>query len=403
LGPSADLRLSSVLFVGYVITAIPGVDWLDVGELTASAWDLGVSHPPGQPLPTLLWRMAMLLPIGNIAFRATVVSCACAAAICVPLWSAATVLGRRLPASLLPVFPACVCVVGLLGVAPWAQAVRPEVYAPQLLLAVAVLAASFACAAGDEHVQARAAVWIVALLGLSGATHPLLAMGLAPAAVAGLAFCGWAVLKRTAGPMALAAVAVCGLHLYLPLRSAARPALAWGMPHTFDGFVSVLTGKAFAHNFSAADGGNFTHNVGVVIDVLRVDLGPAVVLLAVVGLVLIAPMRRLGAILMLAIVGNIATVLLQNKVFASNPDLHGYLALTAVVLAVAAVFAVFRGLGWLAERGWESQAVRGAWAALVVLALLGVLAGLVADRSSNRLAEAHGRALIDGLPPGSLK
>ena len=402
MGPTADARVPSVLFLGFLVTAVPGVDWLDVGELTASAWDLGVSHPPGQPLPTLLWRLAMLLPLGSVVYRASIVSCVCAAAVCLPLWSIAVLLGRRLPECLRPIFPWCVCVAALLGVAAWAQAVRPEVYAPQLLIAVAVVAASLTCATGEHPARVRASIVVVALLGLSGATHSLLAVGLIPAAFTGLVCCGRAALKEAAPRIGLAAVVVTGLHLYLPLRSAARPELAWGMPHTPDGFWGVITGRAFTHNFSPTDGEMVSHNLGVVGEVLISDLGPMVLALAVTGVVLIFATRSVGAILALAITGNLSTVLAQNKVFAANPDLLGYLALASVLLALVAVFALFHGLGWLATRGWERPAVLGAWLFVVALGLNGVFAGITVDRSRNRLAENHGRALLDGLPPGAV-
>jgi len=402
LGSAVDPRVPSALFLGYLVTTIPGVDWLDVGELTSSAWDLGVSHPPGQPLPTLLWRLAMLCPVGSIVYRASVISCICAAAASVPLWFVAELVGRRLPDRLQPLFPPCVCVAALLGVAAWAQAVRPEVYAPQLLLALSVVAAALVCTTGDPPSRGRAAIAVVAFTGLSGATHPLLGVGLLPAAIVGLGYCGRAVLIRASWGLGLAAAATLGLHLYLPLRSAARPELAWGMPHSVEGLTAVLSGRAFAHNFTPADGSLFADNLAIVGKVLGDDLGPGVLALAVVGLALLAGSRRFGVVLALAVAGNLATVLMQNKVFASNPDLHGYLALTTVLLALAAVFAMFRALGWLAARGRERQAALGAWACAVVLAVGALAAGSKVDRSRNHLAENHGRALFDGLSSGSI-
>ncbi len=396
--------LATGLFAVYTLTAAPTVDWLDVGELVAASWDLGVSHPPGQPLPALLWRAAMMLPLGGIAFRATLVSALCVALTAWPLlWLARRIAGE-LPAQFHIPFELSVCLAALLGLAVWPQAVRAEVYAPQLLLGIGVVAAAAACASEDVGRRKRAVVVMVALLGLSGATHPLLAVGLVPAACVGLARAGRGALTRALLPAAGVGAAVMGLYGYLPLRSLARPELAWGMPHTPSNFLAVLSGKAFAHNFSPADSNLFVDNVVVVSGVLARDVGPALLILAVVGGASLLVTRRLvpAAVIGLAVAGNLATVLLQNKVFASNPDLHGYLALTAVLLALLAVVAVFAGLRLLAGRIGAPRAGLAAYGVVGVLAINGALVGVQADRSGSWLAEALMRSHVDDLPPGAV-
>ncbi len=63
-----------------MITAAPGLYWLDSGELTAAGYQLGTAHPPGYPLHTLLCKLATLVPLGSIAFRVVLLSAAAAAA-----------------------------------------------------------------------------------------------------------------------------------------------------------------------------------------------------------------------------------------------------------------------------------------------------------------------------------
>jgi len=396
--------LGPALFTAYVVTAAPSVDWLDVGELVASSWDLGVSHPPGQPLPTLLWRAAMLVPLGGIAFRSTMVSAFCAALTALPL----LMLARRLASTLSPhlhaPFQASVCVAALLGLATWPQAVRAEVYAPQLMLGVGVVAAAVACSAGDTERRTRSVVLLVALVGLSGATHPLLAVGLVPVAVAGLLRVGRAALMRALVPSSISAVAVMGLYAYLPIRSMARPELAWGMPHTPASFLAVLTGRSFAHNFSPSDGSMFLHNLTVVAGLMFEDLGPAVVLLAAAGVACLwVPRRRWVVwVLGLAVVGNLATVLFQNKVFASNPDLHGYLALSTVLIAAVAVFAIFAFVDKLSHRIGMNRAVVAGYGVVGVVTCNAILVGVQVDRSRNWLAEELMRSHVDDLPTGAV-
>ncbi len=393
-----------MVFVITVLLAAPSVGWLDGGELVAAAWDLGVSHPPGQPLPTLLWRLAMGVPLGNIAYRATLVSAACAALACLPLIQLARALAGELQAPLPRVLPWLAALPAALGVATLAQAVRAEVYAIQLLLALAVLAAAVRCWTGEGGARARTLVAMVVLLGLSGATHPLLAVGLVPAALVGAV---GALRGMNGGAWALTgagAVAALGLQLYLPLRSAARPDLAWGMPHTPAGFWAVISGRAFAQNFSPSDEGMVGHNLAVVGQVLASDSGLALGLLAAVGVVGLLAVRRLAGvgILALAVAGNLATVLFQNKVFASNPDLHGYLCLTTTLVALLAAVALLRALdhlvrsGRLGRPGWLGWAVTGA---LVVAQAPSLWQ---ANQAGNYEPERLARAQRDGLPPGAV-
>uniref|UniRef100_A0A670HVK7 Transmembrane protein 260 n=1 Tax=Podarcis muralis TaxID=64176 RepID=A0A670HVK7_PODMU len=57
----------AALYVAALPLAVPGGD---SGELITAAYELGVAHPPGYPLFTLLAKLAIeLLPFGSVAFR----------------------------------------------------------------------------------------------------------------------------------------------------------------------------------------------------------------------------------------------------------------------------------------------------------------------------------------------
>ena len=398
------VALVTALWSIFVLTAAPSVGWLDAGELVAGAWDLGVSHPPGQPLPTLLWRLVMLLPIGSIAYRATVLSCLFAAGCVWPLWLLLRPLVDGLQRPLrLPVVGMAV-VASLLGFAPWTQAVRSELYALQLFLALSVLAYLAEVLRTQTGSQARALVMMTALFGLSCATHPLLAAGLLPAVVLGL------IGARRRGRLVglpwggVALVLAASLYLYLPLRSLASPELAWGLPHSLSGFVDVITGRAFTHNFAGDDGGTWLANLGLLGGVLIRDVSPALCLLAPLGLIAvwIAGSRMLAAVAAVAVVGNLATVAFQNKVFTTNPDLHGYLALSIVLLALMGVCGVALAFGLLARRARLTVSLGAAWASVGVLLLAALAVGMQVNLAPNWLPEMAARARIDALPPGTV-
>src|SRR5688572_14114962 len=67
----------------YGLTMARTITWrnggADGGELAAAAWVGGVAHPPGYPLYLTLVRVFQLVPVGDVAFRATLFSVLCAA------------------------------------------------------------------------------------------------------------------------------------------------------------------------------------------------------------------------------------------------------------------------------------------------------------------------------------
>src|SRR5688572_14256891 len=70
----------------YVLTLTDTVSGGDSGELISVAYHVGVAHPPGYPLYTLLAKLTTLLvPLGGIAWRVSVFSALCDAAAAVVL------------------------------------------------------------------------------------------------------------------------------------------------------------------------------------------------------------------------------------------------------------------------------------------------------------------------------
>src|ERR1700758_425325 len=61
----------------YFLTAARDFVVGDSPELTIAAVTLGVAHPPGYPLFTMLGHLFSLLPIGSIPFRVNLLSVVC--------------------------------------------------------------------------------------------------------------------------------------------------------------------------------------------------------------------------------------------------------------------------------------------------------------------------------------
>ena len=68
--------LFGVALLVYVLTLCPTVYWEDAGELVTVSHVLGIAHPPGHPLYSILGHLFTLLPWGTVA-------AACICALCV--------------------------------------------------------------------------------------------------------------------------------------------------------------------------------------------------------------------------------------------------------------------------------------------------------------------------------
>src|ERR1051326_5197705 len=61
-------------FLPLSIFTLPSNDWLDSTELSLSAISIGIGHPPGQIPFTILGHLFTYLPLGNLAYRTSLLS-----------------------------------------------------------------------------------------------------------------------------------------------------------------------------------------------------------------------------------------------------------------------------------------------------------------------------------------
>src|SRR5579864_6060332 len=58
--------VGAVAFVAYLFTLAPSVDFIDSGELATDCYTLGICHPTGYPLFTLIGWVFSHLPIASL-------------------------------------------------------------------------------------------------------------------------------------------------------------------------------------------------------------------------------------------------------------------------------------------------------------------------------------------------
>ncbi|XP_069807229.1 protein O-mannosyl-transferase TMEM260 [Dendropsophus ebraccatus] len=73
---SGSFVVFTCVFAVYIKTLHPSIPGGDSGELITAAYELGVAHPPGYPLFTLLAKLAIVLvPIDSVAYRVNLLCC----------------------------------------------------------------------------------------------------------------------------------------------------------------------------------------------------------------------------------------------------------------------------------------------------------------------------------------
>jgi len=229
----------------YCLTLAPTITWehdgVDSGDLVTAAYTLGVAHPPGYPLFILLAKLFTLLPLGEVAYRVNLMSAVLAAAAASAVYFVILLLRPRdirAPSTLI-IAAASALLLGLSRTF-WAQAIIAEVYSLNaLLVALLILFVTL-----YSRTRERKWLWATGLalgLGLSNHFSVLLFV---PGAL-------FLILKsrhpQPATYLGAVAFFLLGLspYLYLPLRSAQHPPLAWGAPHTWSGFCWTVSARIY--------------------------------------------------------------------------------------------------------------------------------------------------------------
>lgn len=253
------LALSFVLpFIIYILTLAPDVYFTDSGELASVATTLGIAHPTGYPLFTLVgYLWSNLLPwsaIYNLNLMAAFFTAGSALFLYLNVLNICNnfrfvkKVGRvtnALDNHLLSLF---ITLGYSFALTTWQQATSVEVYSLQLFIVnvflFIVLKAYYSEAKSDKYLILSGLI-----LGLGFANH-LTSFMLIPAGL--IIFFAKTKKYDSKAKYKLLAIVVAStllgvmLYLYLPLRSAQSPVFNWGEVHrSFDKFMYHVTGAQY--------------------------------------------------------------------------------------------------------------------------------------------------------------
>lgn len=383
---------TAVTFAVYVATALRGVSFGDWAEMQQVPARLEVPHETGFPLYVLLTKLFTLIPVGSVAFRATLLSATAAAGSIGMLVLIAGRLGVR------PVI-ALAAGIALAGTATlWEEATFSEMNTLHLLLCAVLVHRALVWRAERRDRDLRLGAF---LSGLALSNH-LLALSVVPIVILFvLAEDRLAVLRRPRMLLELVLLFAAGLSFYLFIVVRAvtgRPELYAGL-RTVDGFFSFVSGAQFRVDMKFGTGESLAKAWRALPDLVAgIERGANVAfsLVPIAGAAILVHRDRWAGWLMVALV--VANIYMF---VGYRGDLPHYLLLTWLILALWLAVAAEAAVGWLQARlgpGLEEFEF-----GLVAVAAIFVVSNWAAhDQSGNRLGEEFTREVLDRLPPNAV-
>jgi hypothetical protein len=239
-------------FAVYLLTMMPDLGFTDSGELAAAAHVLGIAHPTGYPLYTIIAHVWSLISPFSTVYDLNLLA-GIFTALSVGIFS--LILNEILEifegdSTHKAIISTCIALMFGFGSTVWSQGTALEVYSLQLFLMMLIIH-YFVKAMKHGGLSSYLLVWSF-LIGLSFTNHGTTIL-LAPAMILGY-FANWkqdrfAFSKDSfRGLLPLIPWFLLGLcvWVFLPLRSAQYPIVNWGEVHrNWDAFAYHAFGKQY--------------------------------------------------------------------------------------------------------------------------------------------------------------
>ncbi len=310
----------------YLRTVAPTIAAWDAADFATSAYTLGIAHPPGYPLYTLLgFLFTHLLPVGDVGFRMNVLSAVCATAGVGLTAALAATLTKDVWAGAFAGW-----VLAFSNNAWWSQAVVAEVYALNCVFFTAVW---WLLVRWREYQVPRALFMAAFVFGLGLAHH--LSIGMSAPAI--LVLLVWS-LRRA--PFKWSWVPLCAgllligplLYLYLYFRAFQDPVYNFGNPEGWTRFIYHVRAQAYYFRLVDIASSIWLRRFLSVGRVVVEEIGWAGAVAGVAGLVLLARRSRPFAVCALLVVIAYAGYTAAYRI----PDIRVYYLPVIIVMATCA-------------------------------------------------------------------
>jgi hypothetical protein len=393
------LVLAVISFIVYYLTLSPSLSsQSDSGELVSAAALLGIAHPPGYPLYTLLGHLFCLLPLGDAAFRLNLMSAFFASLAGVLIFHLGLLIFENLTAALAT---ALLCIFSRDF---WRLSLSAEVFSLNMFFVALILYLFFrlrwAIHNGNDSPEGFFLLFFAA--GLSCAHHHTIVL-LGPP-------CLYLALKeKMYRPLGTPRMLIFSLlffigglapYIYLPLRAAAHPPVCWGDASSFQGFLGMVTRKGYGtFALGTLSGHSWTLSLGLrqsaeYLRSLALQFTPFIVPLGVAGAILMALRKRTLFYFFLYLFLVYGILFLCAARF---PAGEGFMALLSrFYLPSHCAFAIFAGMAITASLEKLQKRPRRALSVLfITLSLLPLMLNYsYANRHDDYCARDYGRNLL---------
>ena len=419
------LLLSLAVFCVYVATLAPTLNTTDGGELAAVVSTLGIAHPSGYPLFTLLGWVAAHLPSGRSAIwnLNLFVAALCSVAVFFfhrlflfllanrELVRADSFTGpgvkrqkKDAPARSTPsIEHRLSAAIGTLVLAfsatLWSQAVSFEVYALHLVfLSLLIFLFLRSIQEGGQKPGPREnRFWygFSFALGLSFTNHMMTVL-LAPAflylyfSTHGFGRNSWIKIGRAVFPFLIGLTP----YLYLPWRASQKPLMNWGNPAAFESFWWHVSARQYRYQmFSSIDVA--MKQLHVFLASLPSEFGYVPLLFAIPGLWgLFRHAKKMLVFSVLLFAG-----CLFYSVNYDIPEIPPYFLLAYVAIAIWILYGVYACMEYAKGRAWQWIV----WMLCVAVAFAPLYLNYrTVDQSGDYSVEDYARNVLNSLEPGAV-
>jgi hypothetical protein len=398
--PSAAWLVCCLTTATLLATMARDLSFFDSPLLSMAAVQLGLAHPPGQPLHTLLGALFARLSPWSPLLGLNALSALAGGLTVLPALSLAEGMvasDAAQPSRGARILMGSVVFLGAQHAVVWEQSTRVEVYALAALLCTWCLARlSFLLSLAGSRAQPFLGLGLG--LGLAASTNPVLALialfAAAPAALAKL-------VRRSLGVDKVLWIGVGGLlglvpYAYVPWVATRTSALRWGAPSTREALIHYFSGRDFSSNLTVS-GGRWVNQL---LTWFSWSYESALLPVLALGSVaqLVAPMRGLGRFV--ALLATILSASYLARYVHFKPDVPDHISYASLAMWLCA--AAIAGLcAVLYERGQRVISVALVGIPLTC-ALLSPPGMLTRTRSGDETARHLAQELLRGAPPNAI-
>jgi len=393
----AMMLTAFLLLAIYLLMMADNIFWRDSMEFALIGHHLDIGHPAGSPTFALVAKLLSFLPLGNLAWRANLVSVLGAVAAVLLLWAAAA----KWIELLLPTLGKTAWAWGAGAVAAfafshsfWAWSEVAEVYSAQAALLAGLLWLTAVALRDEPDVRMLGIIGL--MLGLSCGVHMVQILYVPAFALALLIAPPRRIHWRGLAAMASMFLLGFSVFVYLPIRSATDLPYDHGNPETWNAFVAHITGRTYAYIVHSFPWARIGHDLSVLPGHIVRELNPLLAAAALLGLYALARKRaRALAMVLLLTAGHLYLYVKDWD------EAFGYIPLYLLAAWTGAIGLACVGERLAAKLGGKAVALPVALA--VAMGAWGFSTShTYCNRASHDLAYRHGRAILDSLPTGAV-